>query len=36
LSGDWGQSMFTQSGNVYTAKDEEFMIFDKIVQDYGL
>jgi arabinogalactan endo-1,4-beta-galactosidase len=36
LSGDWGQSMFNQNGNVYTAKDEEFMIFDKIVQDYGL
>lgn len=36
LSGEWGQSMFIQNGNVYTAKPEDFQIYDKIVQDYGL
>ena len=36
LSGDWGQSMFTQTGNVYTAKPERFAVFDNIVADYGL
>lgn len=36
LSGEWGQSMFNKNGNIYTAKPEDFMIYDKIVQDYGL
>jgi len=36
LSGEWGQSMFTKNGNVYTAKKEDFLIYDQIVQDYGL
>jgi arabinogalactan endo-1,4-beta-galactosidase len=36
LSGDWGQSMFIKAGNVYTAKADSFMIFDNIVEDYGL
>ncbi|URQ86897.1 glycosyl hydrolase 53 family protein [Pseudoalteromonas sp. SCSIO 43088] len=36
LSGEWGLSMFTKNGNVYTAKPEDFLIYDKIVQDYGL
>lgn len=36
LSGEWGDSMFTKQGNVYTAKPEDFLIFDIIVQDYGL
>jgi arabinogalactan endo-1,4-beta-galactosidase len=36
LSGEWGQSMFTKNGNVYTAKMEDFLIYDQIVQDYGL
>ncbi len=36
LSGDWGQSMFTKTGNVYTAKADSFKVFDDIVADYGL
>ena len=36
LSGEWGQSMFNKNGNIYTAKPEDFMIYDKMVQDYGL
>jgi arabinogalactan endo-1,4-beta-galactosidase len=36
LSGDWGQSMFTKTGNVYTAKADRFIVFDNIVEDYGL
>ncbi len=36
LSGDWGQSMFIKTGNVYTAKADSFKIFDDIVADYGL
>lgn len=36
LSGEWGESMFTQYGNVYTAKEADFLIYDKIVADYGL
>jgi len=36
LSGEWGLSMFTKNGNVYTAKPEDFLIYDKMVQDYGL
>jgi arabinogalactan endo-1,4-beta-galactosidase len=36
LSGDWGQSMFIKSGNVYTAKADSFIVFDNIVEDYGL
>ena len=36
LSGDWGQSMFIKTGNVYTAKADRFLIFDNIVEDYGL
>ncbi|MGL1956308.1 MAG: arabinogalactan endo-1,4-beta-galactosidase [Colwellia sp.] len=36
LSGEWGQSMFNQNGNVYTAKPEDFLIYDKMVVDYGL
>lgn len=36
LSGEWGESMFTQEGNVYTAKPEDFLLYDQIVADYGL
>ena len=36
LSGEWGLSMFNKNGSVYTAKPEDFLIYDKIVQDYGL
>jgi arabinogalactan endo-1,4-beta-galactosidase len=36
LSGGWGQSMFVKTGNVYTAKADSFLIFDNIVEDYGL
>lgn len=36
LSGEWGESMFTKKGNVYTVKSEDFLIYDKIVKDYGL
>jgi len=36
LSGEWGESMFTQQGNVYTAKPADFLIYDTIVRDYGL
>tara|TARA_B110000014_G_C20074034_1_gene560466 strand:+ start:297 stop:1457 length:1161 start_codon:yes stop_codon:yes gene_type:complete len=36
LSGDWGQSMFIKTGNVYTAKADSFIVFDNIVEDYGL
>ncbi|HCM47280.1 MAG TPA: hypothetical protein DIS98_07170 [Colwellia sp.] len=36
LSGEWGQSMFTKNGNVYTAKPDNFLIYDSIVKDYGL
>ena len=34
LSGEWGESMFNQNGNVYTAKPEDFLIYDNIVTDY--
>jgi len=34
LSGEWGESMFIQQGNVYTAKPDDFLIYDKIVEDY--
>jgi arabinogalactan endo-1,4-beta-galactosidase len=36
LSGDWGQSMFIKTGNVYTAKADSFSVFDNIVEDFGL
>jgi arabinogalactan endo-1,4-beta-galactosidase len=36
LSGDWGQSMFIKTGNVYTAKADSFSVFDNIVEDLGL
>lgn len=36
LSGEWGESMFNQNGNVYTAKPEDFLIYDTLVADYGL
>lgn len=36
LSGEWGESMFTINGNVYTAKPERFKIYDQITAEYGL
>lgn len=36
LSGEWGPSIFTQKGQVYTANPEDFAKFDKLVKDYSL
>lgn len=34
LSGEWGESMFSQEGNIYTAKPDDFSIYDDIKADY--
>jgi len=36
LSGEWGSSMFTQEGNVYTAKPEDFQVYDNLIKAYKL
>lgn len=36
LSGPWGQSLFNQNGNIYTANPENFNIFDDMIEAYGL
>jgi arabinogalactan endo-1,4-beta-galactosidase len=36
LSGEWGPSIFTQKGQVYTANPEDFAKFDRLVKDYSL
>jgi arabinogalactan endo-1,4-beta-galactosidase len=36
LSGTWGESMFTQSGNKYTARAEDFAEYDALRAELGL
>lgn len=36
LSGSWGESMFTQSGNTYTARAQDFAEYDALRVELGL
>jgi len=35
-SGTWGPSLFSQSGNEYTALTEAFAVYDGIREDFGM
>jgi arabinogalactan endo-1,4-beta-galactosidase len=35
-SGDWGNSMFDQQGNTFTARAADFAEYDQLRRDYGL
>lgn len=35
-SGVWGPSMFTRSGNTYTARSDAFAVYDGIRADFGM